>query len=99
MIRHIVAWNFKEGFSDEEKQSHALKIKADLEALKGVVPEIIDMKVYIDHASTSDRKLALDSLFNSEQDLANYMTNPEHKKVAQYINSVMTDRACFDWKE
>lgn len=30
MIRHIVAWNFKEGLSDEENRQNAEKIKKDL---------------------------------------------------------------------
>lgn len=99
MIRHIVAWNFKEGFSEEENLSHANKVKQELEALKDLIKEIVEIKVSIQPTSASMRKVMLTTVFNSEEDLANYQVHPEHKRVGGFIKEVLTERVCLDFEE
>lgn len=99
MIRHIVAWDFKEGFSDEENQRNAEKIKHDLESLREIIPEIQGIRVDIHLAPSSTRDIMLDSLFETEADLAIYQEHPEHKKVGEFIGSVMKHRVCLDFCE
>ncbi|WP_026476144.1 Dabb family protein [Alkaliphilus transvaalensis] len=96
MIRHIVAWNYMDGFCDEENQENAEKVKYELENLKNLISEIVEMKVILNPAKTSNRKVVLISLFYTEQDLANYQVHPEHKRVSQFVGSVMKDRVCLD---
>lgn len=99
MIRHIVAWNYKDEFSDEEKREIAEKVKYELENLINYISEIVEMRIILNPAKTSNRKVVLISLFNTEQDLANYQVHPEHKRVSQFVGAVMKDRVCLDLYE
>jgi len=98
MIRHIVAWNHKPEFSAEEKAANGLRVKAELEGLKGLVPEIIEISVHLEQLSTSDRQVVLDSTFASEVDLQAYQVHPEHVRAAAFVKSVLTDRICLDYR-
>ena len=99
MIRHIVAWNFKDGSSKEENLSNAKKVKAELEALAGLIQGVVSINVIIDPAETSQRAVILNSLFESERALAEYQVHPEHKRAGAFIGSVLTDRVCLDFTE
>jgi len=99
MVRHIVAWNFKEGFTDIENFENATRVKNDLENLRDIIPNVIDIEVKIDLVNTSTRKIMLDSLFECDDDLAIYQVHPEHVKVVEFIKNVFTDRVCLDFYE
>jgi len=99
MVRHIVTWNYKDGFSETENRKNAMKIKNDLESLLQVVDGAIELKVYINELSTSNRDLVLNSLFESEESLAGYQLNPQHQEISAFIGSVMQNRACIDYYE
>lgn len=99
MVRHIVAWNYKEGFSDAENKENAQKIKAELEALTKCIDGIIELKVYINTLPTGNRDATLNSLFESEDALAAYQIHPEHKRVSSFVGTVMQNRACIDYHE
>lgn len=95
MIRYIVAWNIKPEYSLQE----AKKIKIELENLKNQISEILEIKVVIDIATSSDRSIVLTSLFNSVQDLQAYQVDPTHVKVSNFVTSITQDRVCLDYIE
>lgn len=97
MIRHIVAVRYKKGFSEEENAASAKKIKKLLEALKQVVPGIMEFTVHIDLCTSSNMDVVFDSVFESEKALKDYQVHPEHIRVANYVKTVMTDRICIDF--
>lgn len=99
MIRHIVAWNFKESSSEAETKKIAEKVKAELESLNRQIPEIIELTVDISPASTSSRNVMLHSLFQTQEDLNTYQNHPEHQRVSAFVGSVMADRICLDFYE
>ncbi len=99
MIRHIVAWNFKEGFTESEKRAHSEKIKRELEALPQQIEGIVEISVHIDLLPSSTRSVMLNSLHESVDALQVYQAHPEHQKVGAYIGSVMQDRVCVDYVE
>lgn len=99
MIRHIVAWDFADGFSEDENIKNAQRVKAELENLKNLIDEVVEIKVQINPTATSSRKVMLNSLFNSEEDLAKYQVHPEHKKVGNFVRSALKDRVCLDFEE
>ena len=99
MLRHIVAWNYKDGFTDRENQKNAKKVKSDLEALKQSINGIIELEVYINTLSSSNKDIILNSLFESEDALSAYQIHTEHKKVSAFVGSVMQNRACIDYYE
>jgi len=84
MIRHIVTWNFKDGFSDTQNKKNALTVKAELEKLAKTIDGIIELNVYINALPSSNKDIILNSLFVSEDTLSKYQIHPEHKRVLEY---------------
>lgn len=37
MVKHIVAWDYADGFTSEENEKHAREMKQELEALKDLI--------------------------------------------------------------
>ena len=97
MIRHIVMWNFKEGFTEAENKENAVKVRQELEALTGCIGGIIELKVHINELSYSNKDIMLDSTFESEKALLAYQAHPEHQRAAAFVGTVVQDRACFDY--
>ncbi|MGE7090353.1 Dabb family protein [Lysinibacillus sp. NPDC048646] len=98
MIRHIVMWNHKEDFNDEEKAIHAQRIKNELESLSQIIDGILSLNVMINPLASSNREIILDSLFESEVHLQKYPVHPEHERVRQFVVSVVKDRVCIDFQ-
>jgi pimeloyl-ACP methyl ester carboxylesterase len=95
MLRHIVAWNLKEGATAQD----ALQVKAELEGLLGKIEGLLEIKVHTNLIGGSNRAIALNSLFEGEAALAYYQTHPEHVRAAAFVASVTCDRACIDYIE
>ncbi len=99
MIRHIVAWNFKDGFSEEENRANAQKVKEELEGLKQYIGGIIELEVIINTLPTGNRDVVLCSLYESEEALKAYQIHPEHVRVSAFVGTVMQNRICVDYRE
>lgn len=99
MVKHIIIWDFKEGFSAEENRSNAEKIKAGLEGLKGRIDGLTDICVIIDTLPSSTGSLMLDSTFVNEDALKGYQVHPEHVKVSSFVGTVTQNRRCIDFEE
>ncbi|MGN4125462.1 Dabb family protein [Lysinibacillus sphaericus] len=98
MIRHIVMWNHKDDFNQEEKVMNAQKVKNELESLPRMINGIISLNVIINPLSTSNREIILNSLFESEDHLQQYQVHPEHVRISQFVGSVVKDRVCIDFE-
>jgi len=98
MLKHIVAWNFGDGFTDAENANHAAQIKAELEALVGVVPGLRSLTVYISPAATSSRQVILDSVLDDAAALPGYANHPAHVKAADTVNKYFKDRVVLDFE-
>lgn len=97
MVKHVVAWNYAEGFTAQENRSNAEIMKKELENLKDLIPGIISINLYINPISSSDSDLLLDSVFESEEALQAYIVHPEHVRVGtNYVKPVVTNRRCID---
>lgn len=96
MIRHVVAWNFKQGACPQEDGE---KMKAALEGLKGQIDGLLEIKVHTNLLGTSNRQIVLDSLFESEAALAAYQAHPEHVRAAALVGTVAMDRICLDYSD
>jgi hypothetical protein len=99
MVRHIVAWNYGDGFTEEENKKNAQRIKEELEGLIQCIDGIIELKVCGDMLSSGNKDIILNSLFESEGALAEYQTHPEHLKAASFVRSVTQNRVCADYNE
>ena len=56
MVKHIILWKIKEEYTGSEKENIKLGVKEGLEALKGVVPGLVDIHVQTEslESSTAD---------------------------------------------
>ena len=98
MVRHVILWQFKDELSAPEREAAAAKIKAELEALTGVVPGLLSLTVATNPMETSNADLMLDSTLETAEALAGYAVHPEHVKAATYIRSVVKSRYCMDFE-
>ncbi|MBQ3933338.1 MAG: Dabb family protein [Lachnospiraceae bacterium] len=97
MLKHVILWQLKDDLSEDEKVKIKADIKKGLEDLKGVVPGLVDIHVYIDGLATSNADVLLDSTLVDEDALKGYAVHPAHvavakKKVVPYTKT----RTCMD---
>lgn len=99
MVRHVILWNMKETLSDEECRKVKNDIKEALEALKGVIPGLLEINVATDPLDTSNADLMLDSLFEDKDALAVYADHPAHVKVKdELVVPNVRSRVCMDYE-
>ena len=99
MVKHIILWQLKDEYSQEEKQQIKEGIKQELESLQGQIPGLVEIKVQIAHLASSNADLMLDSSFVDETALKGYAVHPEHVKVADtYVRPYTKTRACLDFE-
>ena len=98
MVKHVILWSFKDELSDAEKANAKVKIKAELEALKGVVPGLTEIKIITNPMESSNVDLMLDSTLESPESLAGYQVHPAHVAAATFVRSVMKSRSCMDFE-
>ena len=94
MLTHLVFWTLKE----ENRAENARRIKAMLEALVGVIPGLLEMRVG-ENLNSGEWDLALCSRFESLEALHAYEIHPAHQKVRAFVSSVRTGRAAVDFVE
>lgn len=99
MVKHIILWTLKE-MSDEEKKSVKAGIKEGLEALKGKIPGLVDIKVVTEgRLDSSNADLMLDSTFENADALKGYSKHPEHVAVADgKVRPYTAARSCLDFE-
>lgn len=96
MVKHIVMWNIKEKLNKEETMA---TLKEKLEALPLEIDFLkkIELGVGFNKSETC-RDVVLYSEFDTQEDLANYIIHPAHKKVGEYVRSVVCDRVDVDYE-
>lgn len=100
MVKHIILWKLKESLGAEEKRAALENIKRELEALTGVVPGLISMKIVIDSLKSSNADVMMDSAFEGEEALNGYQKHPAHVKAADtYVRPFVEVRMCMDYTE
>ena len=96
MIRHIVAWNLVPT-DPAERTSAFERLKAEIEALVGVVPGLLSATVSRDVGTTAgNHDVVLITEHDDEEGLAVYQAHPEHVIAAGFARTVTKDRASID---
>ena len=99
MVKHVIIWNLKETFTEDEKQIIKLNAKKNLEALVGKIDGLIDLKVEINLLTTSTGEMMLDSTFESFEALKTYAIHPAHQAVAnEFVRPFTASRSCVDFE-
>ena len=99
MVRHVILWQLKEEYNDEEKREIKAGIKEGLEGLVGKVPGLVEVHVHTEGLASSNADLMLDAVLENEEALKGYAVHPEHvaienSKVRPYTMS----RTCLDFE-
>jgi hypothetical protein len=99
MVKHIVSYRYADGFTVEENERNAQKMKEELEGLVGVIDGLISLKVLTNPLETSEADLLLDSVLVDNNALQAYQAHPEHVRVAaNYVRPFIKDRKCLDFE-
>ena len=99
MVKHIILWQLKDELSGNEKEQVKAGIKTGLESLQGVIPGLLEIKVYTEGLPSSNADVMLDSSFESEQALKEYALHPAHVKVAdENVRPFTKTRSCLDFE-
>lgn len=98
MVKHIILWQLKDEFSEEEKKKIKAGVKEGLEGLAGKIPGLLDIHVQIEGLASSNADMMLDSSFEDEASLKGYSVHPEHVKVADgRVRPYTKSRSCLDF--
>ena len=99
MVKHIILWQLKDEFSEEEKAAVKLGIKEGLEGLAGKVPGLLEITVRTEPLPTSNADLMLDSTLESFEALKGYAVHPAHVAVADgKVRPNVKSRVCMDYE-
>ena len=99
MVKHIILWKINEKFSIEEKQKIMTEAKRELEALKGKVPGLLEIKLQTEKLPSSNADMMLDSTLENEDALKAYQVHPDHVTVANdFVRPFTSERLCLDFK-
>ena len=98
MVRHILLWALKDELTPASKRAAAEKCKRELEALVGVVPGLVSLKVEICPMDSSNVDMMLDSTLTDAAAYDGYKVHPAHVAAATYVRSVVKSRTCMDYE-
>lgn len=99
MVKHIILWTLKDEYSAEQKAEIKKGIKVNLEALKGKVPGLTEIKVITEGLPSSNAEVMLDSTFESAEALKGYSVHPDHVAAANgFVRPYTATRACMDFE-
>lgn len=98
MVKHIILWKLKDEFNNDEVKRG---IKESLEALLGVIPGLVEIKVQTEKLESSkNADVMLYSVFESEKALKDYAVHPAHVEVADTkVRPFTESRSCIDFEE
>ena len=98
MIRHLVGWNLQ-ATEEAERAAAVVAIRDALEGLVGVVPGLLDLRVFengADIARNSD--LALIAHYETVDDLKAYIVHPAHEAAVVVVKANTKDRWAIDYE-
>lgn len=99
MVRHVILWQLKEEYNDEEKREIKAGIKEGLEGLVGKVPGLVEVHVYTEGLASSNADLMLDAVLENEEALKGYAVHPEHVAIANSkVRPYTMSRTCLDFE-
>lgn len=95
MIRHIVFFKFKENTSNNERET----LISSLEDLKDKIEVVRELKVGRDVGNKPNSyHIALDSVFDTFDDVETYAVHPDHVEVVKMVKEVCESSVKVDYE-
>lgn len=98
MLKHLVYWKICQNGTIEDRKKVCEEFSKKTEYLKTIIPQIKEAKVGFNINEGDVFHICIDSVFNNVDELNEYINNPEHLKVREYMNSVSYDKTVFDYE-
>lgn len=99
MVKHIILWQLKDEYTDEQKDEIRKGIKEGLEGLKGKVPGLLEVHVQTERLASSNADVCLDCTLADEASLKGYAVHPAHVAVADSkVRPYTKTRVCIDYE-
>ncbi len=100
MIKHIVMFKFKEEANGKTKEENLCEARERMLALKGEIPEIASLDVFLDCNEADERNYdyILVSEFETLEALDKYQKHPAHVEFGKYIAELREERASIDYE-
>ena len=100
MVKHVILWQLKDEYSEEEKINIRKGIKEGLESLQGKIPGLKEIHVNADGIlASSNADVMLDCTFEDAESLKGYSTHPEHVAIADgKVRPHTKTRVCLDYE-
>ncbi len=98
MIRHIVMWDFAEGFTPEENRLNAVQIKSALEDMLFAIEGVVFMQVVIDSMETSNADILLDSTFTDVAALQKCYEHPAYERILEFMEECTVNKKRMDFE-
>ena len=100
MVRHVILWKLKDGYSAAEKEKIKKEAKKALEDLIDKVPSLMSIAVHVNPLESSNCDMMLDSLFEDAVGLAEYANHPAHLLAADtFVCPYTASRVCMDFTD
>ena len=97
MVKHIILWKLKDECNNDTVKNG---IKTNLEALKGKIDGLFEIKVQLEKLPSSNADVMLYSVFSDENALKGYAVHPDHVYVADnFVRPFTETRMCIDYEE
>ncbi|MFK0242473.1 Dabb family protein [Microbacterium sp. NPDC090281] len=97
-IRHVVTWKLA-AEDAAERGAQALEVARRLNALDGVVPQLLSISAGANVAYTETNwDVTLVADFASVAAIEEYQVHPAHEEVAACIRSVVSSRVAVDFE-
>lgn len=99
MVKHVVCWDLYEQAGGRDKSTNASLIKAELLALKDLIPEIrnIEVGVNAESADPDNYDVVLIAEFDDFEQLKRYSEHPEHRRFVNFISGLRRQRVAVDY--
>lgn len=99
MVKHVILWQLKDELAPSEKVEVKAGIKTGLEALRGKIPGLVEIKVEVSPLASSNADVMLDATLENEEALKGYAVHPEHVAVADAkVRPYTKTRICMDFE-
>ena len=99
MVKHIILWQLKDEYSEEQKAQIRADIKECLEGLAGKVPGLVEIHVRTEYLPSSNADVMLDTTLTDEAALKGYAVHPAHVAVADSkVRPFTKARVCMDYE-
>lgn len=97
-VEHLVYFRFKDGISQEQKQSLIVKLNDLLGIIDGLEAVSVGLNTTEEHQFKHNYGAGMRMLFQNREKLQEYQLHPEHLKVGEFIWTIVEDVAVVDFE-